>query len=163
MYAQKSKKHTVLDPFCGGHLNFIAGRSPSAWPRLSPLAWITAGQGHRFLEFAGSKCQKHVAFGPLDCDFWIFRPAGTPRPGPVSATGLEHGKPRSESLNFGLLKSTKTRCFEPISLRIFEKSSPRAPPRQPTRLVIQPRRHPQAAHTTGNPAQEPATGSPHDW
>ena len=32
MEAQKSQKHISLCPFSGGHLNFLAGRSPSAWP-----------------------------------------------------------------------------------------------------------------------------------
>ena len=101
----------VLSSFSGGHLNFLVVRSPSAWPSVPPLAWTTAGQGHRFWEFARSKCHKHVVFGPLDCNFSVFRPAGNPWLGLVSGTSLDQGEPRAESFKFGLLKSIKNTWF----------------------------------------------------
>ena len=110
----------VFGSYGGGHLNFLAGRSPSACPSVFPLAWITAGQGHRFPKSAGSKCQKHVVFSWLDCDFSVFLPVGNPWLGPVSATSLDHGEPRAESFKFGPLKSIKTRGFKLIWLAEIE-------------------------------------------
>ena len=52
MYAQKYQKLMVVGQFGGGHLNFFASRSPSAWPSVFP--WPGSGQatGIEILSFS---------------------------------------------------------------------------------------------------------------
>ena len=136
--AEQCQKHVVLSRFSNTDLSYTnsAGSKvlkthgfrpiwrrafefpcqpmPSAWPSVIPSAWITASPEHRFPKISGSKCQKHVVFSNLDCEFWNFRPAGDRRLGPVSAIGLEHCQPRWESFELGISKVTKIHGFKQL-------------------------------------------------
>ena len=78
MYAQKSQKHVALGPFSGGHLNFLASRSPSAWPSVSPWPGSRQATGIDFLSFPVQSVKNTVFLAGWTAIFGFSVPPAPP-------------------------------------------------------------------------------------
>jgi len=78
MYAQKSKKNTVLDQFCGGHFNFIAGRSPSDGPGYPPWPGSRQARGIDFWNSPAQSVKNTLLLASLTFFFQFSLPQEVP-------------------------------------------------------------------------------------